>query len=288
MDWENLRYFVAFVRTGTLAAAARELRVEHATVARRIAALEAALSLKLVDRRTRSYLLTTDGERIAEMGMKMEEDALALWRSASVGQQQLRGSVSLSVPPAAGTSLLTPHLGRLRERYADIQLVVRAETRLASLRSETDLALRVGRPKDPELVVRRLQRLRFSYYAAPDYLAHTPESAHVFIGYDESLEDSPQQQHMLAHAAGRALVLRSNSADIQRGAVRAGVGIALLADLPEIRTDPRLMVVPGLDNVMERDLWLVVHRDLRRAPAVRAVADFVATALSEQAPAAAD
>ena len=72
-DWENLRHFVVLAREGTLSGAARQLGVDHATVARRVAALEAETGLKLVDRRARSYQLTGDGQRIAATAGPMEE-----------------------------------------------------------------------------------------------------------------------------------------------------------------------------------------------------------------------
>lgn len=75
LDWNDLRHFVVLAREGTLSAAARTLRVDHATVARRVAALEAATALKLVDRRARSYALTADGRRIAAAAAPMEEAA---------------------------------------------------------------------------------------------------------------------------------------------------------------------------------------------------------------------
>lgn len=283
LDWEDLRHFTAFADAGSLAAAARLLQVEHATVARRIAALEAALELKLVDRRARAYVLTAEGERIAALGRQMREGAEAVARAAVAGQQAIGGRVSVSVPPATAATQLAPHLGELRRRHPAIHLLLIAETRMASLRTETDLALRLGRPKDPELVVRRLRRLGFSWYAAPGYLAATPRDRYEFIGYDESLDDSPQQRRLFEFAAGRPLVLRSNSADVQRAAVRAGAGIALLADFPENLADPAMarLEVPG--PRLERDLWLVVHRDLRQAPAVRAVADFLVEVLVDPA-----
>ena len=74
-DWEDLRHFVALAREGTLSAAARMLGVDHATVARRVAALEADTGLKLIDRRARSYQLTDDGKRIAATATPMEEAA---------------------------------------------------------------------------------------------------------------------------------------------------------------------------------------------------------------------
>ena len=98
-DWEDLRYFATFAREKSLSAAARHLKVDHATVARRIASLESALNLKLVDRRPRSYDLTANGERIAALGSKMEDEAFAVGRAAMAGQMGLTGEVSVSAPP---------------------------------------------------------------------------------------------------------------------------------------------------------------------------------------------
>lgn len=81
MDWTDLQHFLALAREGSLSAAARSLNVDHVTVARRVAALEAAMSLKLVDRRPRSYELTEDGRRIAKIGAPMAETAFAMERA---------------------------------------------------------------------------------------------------------------------------------------------------------------------------------------------------------------
>lgn len=281
LDWECLRYFSLFARCGSLAAAARCLRVEHATVARRIAVLEAELGLKLVERRARAYLLTADGQRIAQLAWQMDDDAQAVLRAAAIGQHRVAGTVALSVPPATTRTLLAPYLGDLYQRYPAIRLRLIAETRLASLRREVDLAVRLGQPNDPELVARRLRSLTFSYYASADYLARTAAADFAFVGYSESLDDSIQQRQMLAFADGRPLRMRSNSVELQIGAIRAGVGVALLADLPDIVADPALAVLPGGAAVIERELWLVVHRDQWQAPAVRAVAEFVIATLAE-------
>lgn len=281
LDWESLRYFSVFASSGSLAAAARCLQVEHATVARRIAALEIGLGLKLVERRARAYRLTAEGQRIAQLAQRMDDDAQAVLRAAAIGQQRVAGTVALSVPPATSRTLLVPYLGSLYQRHPAIRLRLIAETRLASLRREVDLAVRLGRPDDPELIVRRLRSLTFSYYAARDYLVRTAAADYVFVGYPESLDASPQQRQVQAFADGRPLGLRSNSVELQIGAVRAGVGVALLADLPDVVADPTLAVLPDGAAVLVRELWLVVHRDQWQAPAVRAVAEFVIATLAE-------
>src|ERR1700719_2548523 len=121
-DWENLRHFVVLAREGTLSGAARRLGVDHATVARRVAALEAETGLKLVDRRARSYQLTDDGRRIAATAMPMEEAAFAVGRAVQAAKPGLRGEVSISSPPSLANALIAPQLFRLRHRHPGIRI----------------------------------------------------------------------------------------------------------------------------------------------------------------------
>lgn len=279
LDWEDLHHFAALAREGSLSAAARKLEVDHATVARRVAALEATLSLKLVDRRPRSYALTTDGERIAALAARMEEQVFAIDRVASAVQQGLAGEVIISAPPALSSALIAPRLGELRRRHPGLHVRLLGEKRVASLsRREADLAVRLSRPAEKMLVGRKVGAFTFSLYASPRYLAeHSPE-AYEFIAYDESMEDAPQQQWLKAIAGTRPIVLRMNDLEGQRTAARAGVGIAALPHfLAEGDGELRRVDVQGKPVV--RDVWLVVHRDLRRSAPVRAVMEFLAECL---------
>lgn len=274
-DWEDLRHFAALAREHTLSAAARGLKVDHATVARRIAALEASLGIKLVDRRPRSYVLTADGERIAALASRMEEASFAVGRAVRAAQPGLAGEVSISAPPLLASTLIAPRLAELRKTHPDIHVRLIGEKRSASLsRREADLAVRLSRPTEKRLVVRKIGAIAFLLYATPDYLlAHEPESFE-FIGYDQSLDEVPQQRWLKAAAGGRAIVLRTDDIDSQRAAARAGVGIAAL---PRYLGDADTALVP-LDVRMKsvsRDVWLVVHGDLRRAAPVRAVMAFL-------------
>jgi DNA-binding transcriptional LysR family regulator len=274
-DWEDLRHFAALAREHTLSAAARALKVDHATVARRVAALEASFGLKLVDRRPRSYVLTADGERIAAQIARMEEASFAVDRAARAAQPVLAGEVSISAPPLLASTLIAPQLAQLRNAHPDIHVRLIGEKRSASLsRREADLAVRLSRPTEKRLVVRKIGTVEFRLYAAPRYLAaHEPESFE-FIGYDESLGDVPQQRWLKAAAGRRPIVLRTNDVDSQRAAARAGVGIATL---PRYLGDADAALAP-LDVRMKsltRDIWLVVHGDLRHAPPVRAVMTFL-------------
>jgi DNA-binding transcriptional LysR family regulator len=278
-DWENLRHFVVLAREGTLSGAARRLGVDHATVARRVAALEAETGLKLVDRRARSYRLTEDGKRISATAMPMEEAAFAVGRAVQAARPGLRGEVSISSPPSLANALIAPQLFRLRQRQPGIRIKLIGEKRAASLnRREADVAVRLSRPHEPGLIARKIGSFGFGLYGAPLYLKETPRHAFAFIAYDDSMDDAPQQEWLQRLAADGEIVLRTNDLENQAAAARTGVGLAVL---PHFLGDPdpeleRLDVTP---EPPRREVWLLVHRDLREAPPVRAVMDFLGDCL---------
>ena len=274
-NWEDLRHFAALARDKSLSAAARRLAVDHATVARRVAALEESLGLKLVDRRPRAYVLTADGERIAALAAQMEEQAHAVGRAARASQAGIGATVSISAPPTLANTLIAPRLGRLRDRYPGILIRLIGEKRSASLsRREADVAIRLMRPTGNSLVARRIGSFTFGLYAAPAYVAAHAPAGYGFIAYDESMEDLPQQQWLKAVAGKRPIIVRINDLEGMRLAARAGVGAAALPTYMAAG-DSALCHLPTAQKQVVRDVWMVVHRDLRRAPAVRVVMEFL-------------
>ncbi|MES1989017.1 MAG: LysR family transcriptional regulator [Pseudomonadota bacterium] len=274
-DWEDLRYFAVFAREKSLSAAARQLKVDHATIARRITALEASLNLKLVDRRPRSYLLTENGKHIASLGTRMEDEAFAVGRAAMAVQPDLTGEVSISAPPAMVNALIAPHLGKLRHQYPGIHIRLIGETRIASLlHRESDIAVRMFQPTENNLVARKVGSISFSMYASIDYLSKTAPENYTFIAFDRSMENIVQQKWLKAFADTRSIVLRTFDLETQRIAALQGVGIAVLPYYVANR-EPGLELLDIENNMLINDIWLVVHNDLRNTPAVRAVLDFL-------------
>ncbi|MHA6196088.1 LysR family transcriptional regulator [Pseudomonas wadenswilerensis] len=281
-DWENLRYFIAFARIRSLAAAARTLNVEHATVSRRIAALETALKIRLVDRRSHRYELTENGERIAQLGNRMQETACALSRTVCAIRTERVADVTLSAPPHLTTHFIAPHLGRLRERCPDVNVRILSNPRMASLaRREADIAISVGRPTETDLVVRKIGTLDFGFFAAPGYLQDRHEDAYEFIAHDDDQEPSPQRIWLENAAGQRPVVLRVKSFDVQAEAARASAGIALL---PVFMAGAQnaLQRVPIEAQPLQAELWLVVHRDMRSAPGIRGMMDFIIDCFAQQ------
>jgi DNA-binding transcriptional LysR family regulator len=278
-DWEDIRHFVALAREGTLSAAARTLGVDHATLARRVAALETSTGLKLVDRRARTTTLTADGKRIATVAAPMEEAAFALGRAAQAAKPGIDGEVSISAPPNFASSLIAPQLIRLRHQHPGIRLKLIGEKRRASLsRREADVALRLMRPVEAGLFVRRIGSFGFSLYGAPAYLEKTPPHAFAFIGYDASMAESPQEVWLGTIIGEREVVLRTNDLETQVAAARAGLGIAALPHYLG-DGDSRLQRHVVTQKPISRDVWLVLHRDLRQVPAVRGVMEFLVNCL---------
>jgi len=273
MNWENIRYFAALAQAGSLSGAARVLGVEHATVSRRVAALEADLCLKLVDRRGRRLCLTEDGRRIAARAEEMMEDALAVRRLAEGTRTDIAGDVVISAPPGLAAKVLAPVLAGLMHRHPALRLHIHGEIRQAELgRREADIALRRSRPEVGDLTIVKLAALSFRFYASPRYLADTARENWVFVGYHEALDGAPQQRAMRDFAGDRPLAVRAGGNEIQQALARAGAGVAMLPDFAAA-DDPGLVpALPG-QTPLYRDLWLVVHSDMKDAAPVRVVAD---------------
>jgi DNA-binding transcriptional LysR family regulator len=274
-DWENLRHFAALAQAGTLSGAARRLDVEHATVARRIAALEAELNLKLVDRRGRKLSLTVDGERIAALVEDMERGAKAIDRAAEGSRTELAGSVTISAPPTFAAAMLARPLVAMRKRHPGIRICILGETRSASLdRREADIAIRLSRPTDGDLIVVKLTELSFQLYGSAAYLSQTSPGDWVLIGYDESMDVTPQQAALIKQMAGRSIGFRASTLEIQHALVRESGGVAMLPDFMAGNDSALMLAAPDQPPVM-RDVWLVSHPDMKGSAVVRAVVNAV-------------
>ena len=280
-DWENLRHFLAVARSGTLSGAARALKVDHATVSRRLAALEAELDVALVERLPRSCRLTAIGRQAFDQAVLMEAAADGIARIAQAAHAPLIGKVTLSAPPVLAAHVLAQHLAHFRSRYPDIRLSLAAQAQQVSLsRREADVALRLVRPEEAGSFARKVGTMAFGLYARRDYAHRDVPDRWQFIAYDESFADMPQQKWLLGTAGARPIACELNDISGHHIAARAGAGVAglpcFLGD-----ADPDLMRIGQDIPAFSRDIWLLVHRDLRKTPSVRAVMDFVVALINE-------
>jgi DNA-binding transcriptional LysR family regulator len=274
-DWDDLRHFVALADTGSLSAAARQLKVEHATVARRIAALEAAAGVKLVDRRSGRYILTPEGQRVADHARRIESEALALERVLLSRQSDFAMEVSISAPPQIAASLITPRLAELKQAHPQLRLRLLGESRMVSLpRREADIAIRLTRPSDTTLIARKVGVMLYSLYASKEYIGSRAEKDFEFIAFDESLDESPHQLWLKKHAGERPIVFRSNELAILVAAAQAHMGVTVLPAF--VAENANLQRVETEDRFFKRDVWITYHQDMRDNPAIATTAAFLA------------
>ena len=273
MDWSNLSYFLALARNGSLSAASKVLGTDHTTVARRVQALEKELGLQLVDRRVRAYSLTPSGQRVYDLAGRVETAIADVERFAQSVTRTPQGPVRISGPPGLINHWLAPRLVKLQSQFPDLRIALIGEAREASLsRREADLALRLFRPRENALVARRLTKVTYGLYGSKQYLRDRHPKDLDFLGHDESEDHLPQHKWLRAIAGEREFTLRANDLTALLGAVRAGLGLAVL---PKTLAghDKALKQVPTSTPAPSRELWLVFHRDVRRVPAIRAVID---------------
>lgn len=273
-DWQDLYYFTVLARTQSLSAAARELQVEHATVGRRVDALEKALGVKLVDRLPRSRPLTAQGLALAQVAAGMGDMATQVMRLSRVASIELAGTVRVSCPPSIANHCIAPQLARLRSRYPQLNLVLMPSTQLAALdKGEADIALRTLRPDEEALVRRKVGVVRFGLYAAPA-LEHLPAAQWTFIAYDASRDHLPQQAWLHQLRGPRPIVFAASELITQQMAARAQVGAVVLPTLVG-DADPLLTRLPTPSDGPVRDIWLTVYPDMRRSPLVKVVMEFL-------------
>ena len=280
-DWENLRHFAAFAQAGTLSGAARLLSVEHATIARRISALETELKLKLVDRRGRKLCLTGDGVRIAAMVERMEKEAEAIDRVAEGAQSELTGDVTISAQPALAAAMLSRPIVALRKQHPGIRIFILGETRHASLdRREADIAIRLDRPVEGEFVIVKLTELTLRLYGSPAYLNQTLPEDWSYIGYVESMDAASQQAALMQKMKDQSFSIRASTMEMQHSLVREGGGVAMLPDFIAVN-DSAIIVATSDQSPVAREVWLVFHADMKGSAAIRAVVNSIRESFGE-------
>lgn len=286
MDWDDLRVFLAVARAGQLLGAANRLGVNHATVSRRIGALETALDARLIDRLTTGCRLTPAGERLLAVAERMEREALSAAAMGDEGEQEATGAIRVGAPDGFGVAWLARRLGALAERHPRLAVELVPVPRTISLsRREADLVIAVERPAEGRLVAVKLVDYALRLYASRAYardhgLPRSPAElpGHALVGYVPDLLISPALDYASEYGSFWSPRLFVSSALGQVAAVRSGAGLGILHGFIAAG-DPDLVAVPGFAPIM-RSYWLVYPETLREVKAVRAVVAYLTDAIA--------
>ncbi|WP_296257208.1 MULTISPECIES: LysR family transcriptional regulator [unclassified Pseudomonas] len=273
-DWQDLYFFSVLARTQSLSAAARELQVEHATVGRRLDALEKTLGLRLVDRLPRSRPLTEEGRALSRILSAMPRIASEVQQLSRLASIAVAGTVKVSAPPSLAVHTLAPCIAQLRQQHPRLNVILLPSVSMAALdKGEADIALRTVRPEEDALVRRKIGVVRFALYGCPEFVERAPEQW-AFIAYDDSRDHLPQQAWLHQIRQHRPVVFAASDLMSQQMAARSGAGAVVLPTTVGDK-DPLLQRLPVDSEAPTRDLWLTVYPDLRRSPSVKAVMDFL-------------
>ena len=277
-DWDDIRFFLAAGRAGSLSGAARHLGTSQPTVSRRIAALESHYNVSLFDRHQDGVTLTGAGQAIWQQALQMEETAFAIERRILGHDASLSGAVRISATEGLGSLWLTPHLAAFSRQNPGIGIELLSENSVSDLtRREADIAIRLARPLQPDLVGRRVGALAFGLFASRSYAAEFGVPERLEHLSDHRLVDflwqawSEEQWHEVVRDH-QHITYRSNSSISHLNAVRAGYGIGLLPCYVE-GLYPELVALLRHHPWRTREIWLVAHRDLRKTARIRMVFD---------------
>lgn len=275
MNWDDLKIFLAVAEAPSMRIAAKNLKVSHSTVSRRIDALESDLGVRLFDRMPDGYRLTQAGDELLPTALTMEESLHTFGRSVAGRDDELKGQVCVTIPDVIVVTYFMTMFADFMAEYPDIQLKVHDSFEVFDLsRREADVAIRFTNSPPEHLIGRKLGNLHQAVYASADYLAEhnpsAPDSKAKWIAWGQPDERPAWIERSPFPHLGVAG--HFNNMMIQYQATKQGVGLGyfscVLGD-----ADPDLVRISDPKPTM--DVWLLSHRDLRAAGRMRAFRQFM-------------
>ncbi|MEL7344149.1 MAG: LysR family transcriptional regulator [Pseudomonadota bacterium] len=288
MNWDDMRIFLSVARMESLSAAARSLRLDPATLGRRIQRLEGAMDMPLFAKSPQGYALTGAGERLLLHAERAEAAMQGAEEDLRGDTETLSGTIRIGAPDGCANYLLPQVTAKIVAENPDLVVQIVAQPRVFNLsRREADMAIGVSRPTAGRLLVQKISDYRLHLAASGDYLAaHGPLETradlkgHSVVGYIPDMIFDKELDY-LAQAGASESKLGANLASVQLNWLRHGAGVGIVHDFalaaaPELR---RIMV----DEIsLTRTFWLVRHQDDRQVDRLSKFADLLCDGLRRE------
>jgi DNA-binding transcriptional LysR family regulator len=270
LDWNDLRYVLAAVRNGSAAAAARSLRISHATVLRRLQEIELGFGLKIFGRTSSGHELTKEGRVIFELAEFVEAQVTHTRRLVDAQGSEMDGEIRFTTTDALFTAAVMPLLASFHLRFPAVKVRTSVGSAVLDIeKREADIALRPSvEPPD----------------ASPIYLsqnAATPPAEMAWLMPDESLSRTPIFRWLKDSLAPSHVLHAFNSFVALRQAAEADLGAAALPRFLG-RASKLLVAVTSIPRSASTDLWLLTHPNLRHTRRVQAFMDHIAQGIRAQ------
>ncbi|OBS51393.1 MULTISPECIES: LysR family transcriptional regulator [Methylosinus] len=278
IDWTLWRSFLAIVREGSLAGAARALRVSHPTIRRHLEALETRLKTPLFTRSPSGLEPTAVALDLRPVAEAMEASSRALLRRALSERDELAGVVRLTASDVVAVEVLPRLLAPLRSRHPRLSFEIHPSNRIEDiLRGDADIALRMTRPRQKNLIAQHIAGVEIGLFATKslvDSLPNVPATlaeavaSGWMIGYDRKTAIIEAMEPLGVEAKREDFHIRSDDDLAHLAAVRAGLGMGFIQAPLALRTPDLIRMLPELKLDME--LWLAVHPQLIGVPRIAA------------------
>lgn len=277
LDWDDIKFFLAISRHGSLSAAAKSLHVAQSTVGRRLSSLEESLGVRLLNRTPDGYVTTLAGDEMLVQAERVEAEAHRLQLHVGGGDARMQGLVRVTCAETVASHILAPCLASMHHNHPDMMIELIPNPRELSLSMrEADISVRLKASEQHDLVVRRIGTLAFGLYASPDYVNlhgeidfHDGCSGHHLVTQTEDIQDATQTEWLASLAPRARIAIQTSS---HEAAVAAAVHGGGLACLVRFRADTEVglvRLVPPIP-VPSAGIYLVVHNDNRGKARVRA------------------
>jgi DNA-binding transcriptional LysR family regulator len=286
MDWDKLRIFHAVADAGSFTHAGTELLLSQSAVSRQISALEEDLHVPLFHRHARGLILTEQGEVLYRTAHEVFTKLAAAKTRLMDSKEKPSGDLRITTTVGLGSVWLTPRMTEFMELYPDIKVTLLLDDRELDLSMrEADVAIRLRRPTQPDLIQRKLFTVHHHIYAAPDYIKKhgIPKSVEdldnhkiLIFGETEGYLTDMNWLQIVGRPEGslRPVAMRVNNAYGLRRAVQAGAGIASLADYI-VAADTNVVQIDLPLEAPQFDTYFVYPEELKETKRVTVFRDFL-------------
>ncbi len=283
LDWSLVQVFLAVAETGSLSGAARTLGLSQPTVGRQVQTIEDTLGAPLFSRQARGMALSTFGETLLEPARAMRSAAQALGRAAAGNATEMAGTVRITASLFVSHYILPKALSDIRQQHPEIQIDLVASDHSENLLfREADIAVRMYRPKQLDMITRHIGDVKLGIFAAKTYLQRhgrpvTIEDflAHDIVGYDRNEEIIQGFRDAGLNVDRNFFKVRTDNQTVYWELVRAGCGLGF-SQCHTSRADPAVEELELPIDIPNLGVWLTAHEKVRQNPAVARVWDILA------------
>ncbi len=294
LDWDDLRYVLTVARHGSLSGAARELRVTHSTMLRRIDAIEETLKVRLFERLRSGYVTTEAGDILRRVAEQCEPLVAEGERRIVGGDATLTGTLHVTTGFVTAQYLLPRPLAAFCAAHPDIEVEVQgARERVDLSRREADVAIRMSSQVPDYLVGRKLGEVRFRVYAwrkAP-FLGDAGKSRKLhpladlvrdfrWVCFQRDLNDRSYDRWLHANVPQSSVAVRVDHFPSALAMLRTGIGVALLPEFMAKEVDGLVALSAPIDE-LQTPTWILTHPDLRNTARVRVFMQMIGDAIQK-------